>query len=121
MNVNAELLRSISQIGYMACFRGDVKRAEFIMDGVSAIGIEQIPIKIGVAIASIYSGKYNFAIEILRDQILKEDPKHMSAKCFLGIAFTQKGNNAEAKELFEEVVKYGNGDEKAIAAAYLGN
>lgn len=121
MSPDVELLKLISQIGYLTCFKGDAKRSQIIMDGVSAIGREQIPIKLGVAVADIYAGKYDKAIDILRDQILVEDPQHMSAKCFLGIALTQKGKKSEAKELFDEVVVYGNQDEKIIATAYLNN
>ena len=121
MNTDIELLRIMSQVGYLTCFKGDAKRSQMIMDGVSAIGREQIPIKIGVAVADIYAGKYDKAIDVLRDQILVEDPNHMSAKCFLGIALTQKGKKSEAKELFDEVVLHGNQDEKMIANAYLNN
>jgi hypothetical protein len=121
MSPDVELLRLMSQVGYLTCFRGDAKRSQVIMDGVSAIGREQIPIKLGVAVADIYAGKYDKAIDVLRDQILVEDPKHMSAKCFLGIALTQKGKKSEAKELFDEVALHGNQDEKIIAVAYLNN
>lgn len=119
MQVSTELLQILSEVGYMACFKGDIERSERIMDGVNAIGIAQIPIKMGVAIARVYAGKYEQAISILRDDILVEDPNHMSAKCFLGIALTQAGDKTEAGSLFEEVVKYGNQDERSIASAYL--
>ncbi|OQX15846.1 MAG: hypothetical protein BWK73_05550 [Thiothrix lacustris] len=119
MQATVQLLQLISEIGYMACFAGQTKRSQVIMDGVSAIGIEQTPIKMGVAIIKIYAGYYEQAIAILRDDVLLNEPKHMSAKCFLGIALSQKGQKAEAKALFEEVIRLGNSDESSIAAAYL--
>lgn len=119
MEASTELLQSLSEVGYMACFQGDSERSERIMDGVNAIGLEQIPIKMGVAITKIYSGKYEQGIKILRDDILSEDPDHLSAKCFLGIALMQLGNNEEATNLLEEVARNGNDDESAIASAYL--
>lgn len=119
MQASVELLQIISQIGYMACFSGDVQRSQTIMDGVNAIGVEQTPIKMGVAISKIYAGHYDQAIHILRDEVLAKESDHMSAKCFLGIALNQKGEKAEARELFEEVVRKGNKDESSIAAAYL--
>lgn len=121
MQASVELLQLISQVGYMACFRGDTQRSQVIMDGVNAIGIEQTPIKMGVAISKIYAGHYDQAIHILRDDVLMRESDHMSAKCFLGIALSQKGEKAEARELFEEVVRKGNKDESSIAAAYLNN
>ena len=120
MQVNTELLQLMSEVGYLACFKGDAERSQIIMSGVEAIGIEQIPIKMGVAIAKLYSGQYDQAITILRDQVLVREPNHMSAKCFLGIALSQTGHKAEAKEFLEDVVQRGNQDESAIASAYLG-
>lgn len=121
MQASVQLLQLMSEVGYIACFGGDVKRSQLIMDGVDAIGVEQTPIKMGVAITKIYAGLYEQAVHILRDDILLKEPDHMSAKCFLGIAMNQKGHRVEAKELFEEVVRRGNKDESSIAAAYLNN
>jgi hypothetical protein len=121
MLASVKLLQLMSEVGYIACFGGDVKRSQLIMDGVNAVGIEQTPIKMGVAITKIYAGLYDQAVHILRDDILLKEPDHMSAKCFLGIALNQKGQRIEAKELFEEVVRRGNKDESSIAAAYLNN
>ncbi|MEN9433087.1 MAG: hypothetical protein RLZZ422_676 [Pseudomonadota bacterium] len=119
MKATTELLQLLSEIGYMACFRGDVQRAKVIMDGVDAVGREQTPIKMGLAITRIYAGEYDTAINILRNQILASEPNHMSAKCFLGIALTQIGQQGEAQQLFKEVAAYGNADEQSIANAYL--
>ncbi|MEB4589415.1 tetratricopeptide repeat protein [Candidatus Thiothrix sp. Deng01] len=121
MQASVELLQLMSQTGYMACFKGDIKRSQLIMEGVEAIGVEQIPIKMGVAIAKVYAGDYDYAIDILRNQILQLEPEHMSAKCFLGIALSQKGEVDEAKAFFEEVMRLGNQDERSIASAYLNS
>lgn len=95
MNVTTELLQLLSEVGYMACFRGDSERAQVIMDGVDAVGDEQTPIKMGLAITKIYAGDLDDAISILRDDVLNNDPEHMSAKCFLGIALNLKGNKTK--------------------------
>ena len=121
MNVTTELLQLLSEVGYMACFRGDSDRAQVIMDGVDAVGKEQTPIKMGLAITKIYSGDLEQAISILRDDILVKEPDHMSAKCFLGIALNLVGNQDQANELFEEVAVRGNEDEQSIANVYLAN
>ena len=119
MQASTELLRSMSEVGYLACFRGDIVRSQVIMEGVNAIGTEQNAIKMGVAIAKVYAGQYDQAIHLLRDQVLVTVPDHMSAKCFLGIALVYKGQKADARDLFEDVIKRGNDDERAIASAYL--
>nr|CAA6827528.1 MAG: Unknown protein [uncultured Thiotrichaceae bacterium] len=121
MNVTTELLQLLSEVGYMACFRGESDRAQAIMGGVDAVGREQIPIKMGLAITKVYAGELDNAISILRDDILQTEPEHMSAKCFLGIALNLQGNQDEANTLFEEVAVHGNDDEQSIANVYLAN
>ena len=121
MNVSTELLQLLSEVGYLACFRGDTTRSQVIMDGINAVGLEHIPIKMGVAITKIYAGDYETAVEIIRDQVLVQDPNHMSAKCFLGIAYTQQGKVGDAQQLFEDVIARGNEDERNIASAYLNS
>lgn len=121
MNVSTELLQLLSEVGYMACFRGDSDRAQLIMNGVDAVGREQAPIKMGLAITKIYAGDLDNAISILRHDVLSNEPDHMSAKCFLGIALNLKGDQNEANTLFEEVAVHGNEDEQSIANVYLAN
>lgn len=121
MNITTELLQLLSEVGYMACFKGDNERAQVIMDGVSAVGREQSPIKMGVAITKIYAGDLDQAISILRDDILVSEPEHMSAKCFLGIALNLKGEKDQATRLFQDVAVKGNPDEQSIANFYLAS
>lgn len=121
MNVTTELLQLLSEVGYMACFRGDSDRAQVIMDGVDAVGREQTPVKMGLAITKIYAGDLDEAISLLRDDILAKEPDHMSAKCFLGIALNLVGQQDQANTLFEEVAVHGNEDEQSIANVYLAN
>lgn len=119
MNINTEILQTVSEIGYMACFQGDVERSQVIMQGVDAISTPQAPVKVGLAITKMYAGDVDSAIAILRDDVLLKEPEHMSAKCFLAIALKMKGNEEEAHNLFDDVVANGTPDEKNIAKAYL--
>ncbi|PID49882.1 MAG: hypothetical protein CR991_04330 [Proteobacteria bacterium] len=119
MKASTEILQLLSEIGYMACFKGDSTRSQIIMEGVDAIASEQSSVKMGVAVAKMYAGDMDGAIDIFRNNVLAKEPNHMSAKCFLGIALTLKGEQEEAKALFEEVSKHGNPDEKGIADFYL--
>ena len=119
MKATTEILQLLSEVGYMACFKGDSVRSQMIMEGVDAIAREQTSIKMGVAVAKMYAGDMNGAISIFRDQVLAKEPDHMSAKCFLGIALNLSGDADEARTLFEEVSLRGNPDEKGIADFYL--
>ncbi len=121
MKATTEMLQLMSEVGYLACFKGDSERSQIIMEGVDSIAKEQSSIKMGVAVAKMYAGDMDGAVSIFRDQVLAKEPGHMSAKCFLGIALNLSGEQDEAKILFEEVSQHGNSDEKGIADFYLSN
>lgn len=119
MEIRAELLRTLSQVGYMACFKGLIQEGQVIMDGIRAVRAQQVPVLVGVAIARISAGRYDEAIALLRDHVLTVEPEHMTAKCFLGLALKQVGRTSEGNRLLEEVGSQGNPDEQIIAKAYL--
>lgn len=119
MNVATELVQILAQIGYMACFKGQVEKGQIIMDGVEANCEGQPAAKVGVAIARIYGGRHADAITILRDDVLTTDPDNTTALCFLGMALADSGKPDEAQELFKELSEKGNDDEKTIANVYL--
>lgn len=119
MNVSTELLQTLAQIGYMACFQGNVEKGQIIMDGVDANCDGQPAAKIGVAIARIYGGRHQEAINILKDQVLVQDPDNTTAMCFLGMALADSGQKEASTTYFEQLVEKGNDDEKTIANVYL--
>jgi Flp pilus assembly protein TadD len=119
MQVSTELLQTLAQIGYMACFQGNVEKGQTIMDGVDANCNGQPAAKIGVAIARIYGGRHQEAINILKNQVLTIEPNNTTAMCFLGMALADSGQATEAKTYFEQLAEKGNNDEKTIANVYL--
>ncbi|MEE4379287.1 MAG: tetratricopeptide repeat protein [Candidatus Competibacteraceae bacterium] len=119
VEIPAELLRTLSQVGYMACFKGLVQEGQVIMDGIRAMRTQQVPVLIGVAIARISGSCYDEAIALLRNEVLPVEPDNMTAKCFLGLALKQVGQTTEGNRLLEEVISRGNVDEQTIAKAYL--
>ncbi len=120
MEINKEIMQLLSQVGYLACFKGDVESGQLIMDSVDMNSGGQIPAKIGVAISRIYAAKYDEAIKTLKEQVLPVEPDNMTAKCFLGMALSESGRTDEAIALFEDVVKNGSNDDKTIASFYMG-
>lgn len=114
-----EVLKTLSEVGYMACLKGNVAQGEIIMEGVHAMNEESIPVKVGLAIARISASRYAEAVAILRDDVLKVDPDNMTAKCFLGIALTEMGNKADARDYLGDVSEHGDADEKKIAEVYM--
>ncbi len=115
----SDLLKRLSEVGYMACFKGHVKEGEVIMEGVHAAAPDQIPVKIGLAVARISALRYPEAIALLRDEVLAEDPDNLTAKCFLGLALKESGQQEAARTVLEEVLARGDEHQQAIARVYL--
>ncbi len=118
MEINSELLKKLSQVGYMACMKGYTKEGEIIMEGVNGARPDQAPVLIGVAIARITSAKYQEAVDILEGNILSRDPNNLTAKCFLGIALFELGQKKQAQFYFTEIMEKGDVNHKAIAESY---
>lgn len=117
--VDAEMLKRLSEVGYMACLRGNVAHGEVIMEGVHAMNAESVPIRVGLAVARISASRYGEAVDILQNQVLTTDPDNMTAKCFLGIALTEMGRKSDAQGLLADVSQRGDADEKKIAEVYM--
>lgn len=116
-----ELLKRLSEVGYMACFKGLINEGEIVMEAVYTDSPDKTPVKIGLAVAKISAMKYDEAIGILQNQVLVAEPDNMTAKCFLGLALQEKGNKSEGAQVLTEVQQMGGEHEKTIASAYLQN
>lgn len=119
MEISTEMIQLMSQVGYLACFNGDVERGQLIMDSVEKNCQGQSAALVGVAISRIYGGAYEDAIRILKESVLTADPENMTAKCFLGMALCESGSTDEAVGLFNEIIEKGGDDDRTIASFYL--
>ena len=119
MFISTEMIQLLSQVGYLACFNGDVENGQMIMESVEKNCAGQPAAMIGVAISKIYAGMYPDAARILKETVLEAQPENMTAKCFLGIALFEAVGKDEAQELFNEIVEKGSDDDKTIASFYL--
>jgi len=119
MDISTEMIQLLSQVGYLACFSGDIQSGQLIMDSVELNCKEQPAALVGVAISRIYAGQYPEAIKILKESVIDKDPDNMTAKCFLGMALSESGEVDEAIGLFEEIIDKGGEDDKTIASFYL--
>ncbi|MCK5725546.1 MAG: tetratricopeptide repeat protein [Thiotrichaceae bacterium] len=119
MEISTEMIQLLSQVGYLACFNGDIEKGQLIMDSVEENCQGQSAALIGVSISRIYAGQYEDAIRILKEGVLVTEPENMTAKCFLGMALSESGGSDEAIAVFEEVIQKGGEDDKTIASFYL--
>lgn len=116
---DVNLIRKLSEVGYMACFKGYPSEGEAIMEGVHAAKPNQVPVMIGLAVAKLTAGKYPDAIAILRDQVGAIEPDNLTAKCFLGLALKEYGESDEADAVLLEVQRHGDDSQRAVAEVYL--
>jgi len=119
MEISTEIIQLLSQVGYLACFNGDVDKGQLIMDSVEENCNGQSAALVGVAISRIYAGQYDDAIRILKENVLTVEPDNMTAKCFLGMALSESGDVDEAMSLFNDIVENGGEDDRIIASFYL--
>jgi len=119
MEISTEIIQLLSQVGYLACFNGDVDKGQLIMDSVEENCNGQSAALVGVAISRIYAGQYEDAIRILKENVLTVEPDNMTAKCFLGMALSESGDVDEAMSLFNDIVENGGEDDRTIASFYL--
>lgn len=119
MKISGDVVQLLSQIGYLACLKGNVHDGQMIMDSVEMNSNSHPSTLIGVAISRIYAGQYPEAIKTLNN-VLEIDADNMTAKTFLGIALSESGESENAFVLFKEIVEKGNDDNRAIASFYLG-
>jgi len=119
MEISTEMIQLLSQVGYLACFNGEVEKGQLIMDSVEENCKGQSAALVGVAISRIYAGQYTDAIRILKDGVLVHEPDNMTAKCFLGMALSESGEVDEAIDLFKEIIDKGGEDDRTIANFYL--
>ena len=119
MEINTDMIQLLSQVGYLACFNGDIDKGQLIMDSVEEYCSGQSAALVGVAISRIYAGQYTDAIRILKESVLVLEPDNMTAKCFLGMALSESGTTDEAIDLFNEIIEKGGEDDQTIASFYL--
>lgn len=120
MNISSDVIQLLSQVGYLACLKGDVANGQMIMDSVEMNSDSHPSAMIGVAISRIYAGQYAEAANTLRNKVLTIEPDNLTAKTFLGIALSESGETEEAFTLFREIAATGDADNSAIASFYLG-
>ncbi|MFK8067902.1 MAG: tetratricopeptide repeat protein [Gammaproteobacteria bacterium] len=118
INIDATLLKTLSQIGYMACMKGMPNEGEMIMESLTGLKPQTPPIVLGLAFAKITLMKFTDAEKLIRE-VLANDANNLTAKCFLGITLFGLGDREQANVYFADIQANGNEDQKAIAVAYM--
>ncbi len=119
MEIDNDVLKKLSQVGYLGCMQGFTRRGEKIMQGIHNVRPNEIPILMGLAISKIYTQKFSEAVTIISENVLKQEPDNMAAMCFLGVALYDMGEEIQAKYYFSEVIKSEDEYLKALCNEYL--
>lgn len=115
MEFSSELVRTLYEIGMMSAWRGDVRDAHTILDGVKSARPESVYPEIGTAVALMNQGRLGSALRVL-ESARTADPEcdqtlwHMALVCKLA------GYEDRCHKLCQEVLHHQR-DPQAMAIA----
>ena len=118
MQPNKDSIKTLAQIGFVACFRGMPQQALTIFEGIHAAEPANAKIKTGLGIAYLNAYRMEDAVAAL-SQSLAMEPDNTTAKNFLGLALKLGGKAEEGDRILREVASQGNEDNKEFANAVL--
>ena len=116
---NKDLVWEMTQIGFLGAFGEEQQEALQVFEGLNAIYDDNIGVKNGLGMCYLFSGMYQEAISIFRNEVLIAAPQNYEARCFLGMALWEVGEKEEAKNLVEDAYKNGNDEIKLICESCL--
>ena len=94
LEISAESLRRLLEIGYVAAGNGRFADAETIFRGVAAVRPQSTAPTIGRAVAALNRGAAGEAVAILAAERVRS-PSDALVQAFLGLALKSAGRNAE--------------------------
>jgi hypothetical protein len=99
--LESEDVRTLTDLGFLAISRGLHAHAGAIFEGVKAARPAQEAGFIGSALVHLSRGEIEPAIAVL-----KALPPTEAARVFLGIALARHGDNAQAREVLQDVLQH---------------
>ena len=103
MDITSEAARLLTQIGFMAAFRGDAIDARAILDGLQVLRSDSPTPLVGQGIAYMNEGRNQHAIQAL-SQALEKDERCDFARMLLALANRLCGYDTRSRELCEEII-----------------
>jgi len=116
MSETKKLLPLLMEIGFLAADHAKGGEALKIFRAVEAVAETKEYPRIGAGYALIANGKFDEAIAVLNEQVLKEHPENAIAKAYIGLALRAKGMFKESDELLKAVID-DNKDEHGTSLA----
>ena len=117
MEVPAQSVRTLMEVGVAASCMGLYQQAMAIFEGVEAVRPGTEGPLIGIAIAHMNNRSPEEAVKVLRTHVLANDPGNIEAKMILGVALKLAGRNSECDNVIKELNATGDARAKAFAAS----
>ncbi len=116
---NENLTWEISQLGFLAAFNNELPTAISIFENINEAFEDDAGIKAGLAMVYVFSGKYEEAIPLYRDYILKNNEEDYSAKAFYGLSLCYTGSTDDGSAQLHDALANGDDNAKEISQAYI--
>jgi hypothetical protein len=104
MEIKGDLLGKLVRTGSLASFFGLGEHAQTIFTGIRVVRPSNLDVLTSLAITKMNAGCTAEAIEIFQNQVLKNEPRNWTAKCFLGLALKQINHNHQGDKVLHEVI-----------------
>jgi len=97
--LDAEDVRLLAEIGFIALLSGFMREAELIFSGIQAARPEGETGPLGLALLRMATNELDEAISILRSQ-----RRSVAAQAYLGLALARQGDRVRARKTLQGVV-----------------
>ena len=115
MDVPAQAIRRLMEIGIAAAGAGLATDALTIFEGIEAVRPGSEGPAVGLAILQMNNAAYDAAVKTLREEALAKNPASVEVKMLLGVALKLAGRSAECERVIKELAASSDARAQALA------
>lgn len=119
MEINAELLRLLMEMGFMATNKGHLGEAAAIFEGVNQARPNSAFPHIGLGCVAIGRGEFTKAVEVLRNAPANAPAERELCNGFMGLALKLGGSAEESRSVLSQVANEGENEVAVRMAGML--
>ena len=109
----------LTEIGFIAAYRGDVARTDAIFDALASIRPGRAYPWVGKALARFHVGRANEAAQFLEQVASTDEDEAALLQAWRGLALQLSGHAGQARTLLEQLTS-GTGPGHVLARSLLG-
>lgn len=103
MKIDSDLLKLLMEVGFMATNKGSLNEATVIFNGLTCARPQSAYPRIGLGCVAMGYGKYNQAVEILREAPAQAPGERDLCQGFLGMALKLGGSHDECRSVLTQL------------------